>query len=197
MSTWLCPSFWSQVTSSEGGPPRRYNCLLWFRVYRTNFNSLHFSLIYRIMNVLHASVQGCGKMGEWIKRVMSSQEDYAHYENDIIIFQKIFLYHGCCYSVTKSWPTLWPHRLQRARVPCLSLSPRVCTNACPLSRWCRPTISSSVSPFSSCHLSFLASGYFPVKSSNDKFGSSHQVAKVLERQLQHQFFQWIFSVDFL
>ena len=54
---------------------------------------------------------------------MSSQEDYARYENDIIIFQKIFLSHGCCYSVTKSCPTLQPHKLQQARLPCLSLSP--------------------------------------------------------------------------
>ena len=43
-----------------------------------------------------------------------------------------------------------------------SLSPRVCSNSCPLSRWCHPIISSSVVPFSSILQSFLASGYFPV-----------------------------------
>ena len=104
-------------------------------------------------------------MGEWIKRVMSSQEDYARYDNDVIIFQKIFLSHGCCYSVTKSCPTLQPHKLQQARLPCLSLSPRVCINACPLSRWCHPTISSSVSPFSSCRSIFPSIWIF----SNKKF----------------------------
>ena len=42
--------------------------------------------------------------------------------------------------------SLWPHGLQHARLPCPSLSPGVCSNSCPLSRWCYPTISSSVAP---------------------------------------------------
>ena len=54
------------------------------------------------------------------------------------------------------------HRPQRARLPCPSLSPRVCSNSCPLSLWCHPTISSSVLPFSSCLRSFPASGSFPM-----------------------------------
>ena len=49
-----------------------------------------------------------------------------------------------------------------ARLPCPSLSPRVCSNSCTLSRWCHPTISSSAVPFSSSHQSFPASGSFPV-----------------------------------
>ena len=49
------------------------------------------------------------------------------------------------------------HGLQHARFPCPPLSPRVCSNSCPLSRWCHPTISSSVTPFSSCPQSFPAS----------------------------------------
>ena len=40
--------------------------------------------------------------------------------------------------------SLWPHELQHARLPCPSLSPWVCSNSCPLSQWCHPTISSSV-----------------------------------------------------
>ena len=58
--------------------------------------------------------------------------------------------------------SLWPHRLQHARLPCPSLSPRVCSNSCPLSWWWHPTISSSVTPFSSCPQSFLASVSFLV-----------------------------------
>ena len=42
------------------------------------------------------------------------------------------------------------HGLQHTRLPCPSLSPGACSNSCPLSRWCHPTISSSVAPFSSC-----------------------------------------------
>ena len=63
----------------------------------------------------------------------------------------------CCCSVARSCLTLQPHGLPHARIPCLSLSPGVCPNSCPLSRWCHPTISSSVTPFSSCPQSFPAS----------------------------------------
>ena len=56
--------------------------------------------------------------------------------------------------------SLQPHGLQRTRLPCTSPSARVCSNSCPLSRWCHPTISSSVSPFSSCPQSSPASGSF-------------------------------------
>ena len=56
--------------------------------------------------------------------------------------------------------SLWPHGLQHTRLPCPSLSPRICLNSCPLSWWCHPTISSSVVPFSSCLQSFPASGSF-------------------------------------
>ena len=57
--------------------------------------------------------------------------------------------------------SLCPYGLQHTRLPCPSLSPRVCSNSCSLSRWCHPTISSSVTHFS-CHQSFPASGSFPV-----------------------------------
>ena len=43
--------------------------------------------------------------------------------------------------------SLWPHELQHARLPCPSLSSSVCSNPCPLSGWCHPTISSSDAPF--------------------------------------------------
>ena len=57
---------------------------------------------------------------------------------------------------------LLPHGLQRARLPCPSLFLGVCSNACLLSRWWHWMISSSVTPFSSCHQSFPASGSFPM-----------------------------------
>ena len=56
--------------------------------------------------------------------------------------------------------SLWPHGLQHARLSCPSPTPRACSNSCPSSRWCHPTISSSVVPFSSCLQSFPASGSF-------------------------------------
>ena len=56
--------------------------------------------------------------------------------------------------------SLRPHEPQHTRAPCLSPTPGVHPNPCPLSRWCHPTISSSVVPFSSCPQSFPASGSF-------------------------------------
>ena len=67
----------------------------------------------------------------------------------------------CCCSFTSRiclcdpWTTA-------PRLPCPSLSPRVCLNSCPLSWWCHLTILSSVIHFSSCPQSFLGSGSFPV-----------------------------------
>ena len=58
--------------------------------------------------------------------------------------------------------SLWPHGLQHARPPYPSLSPGVCSNLYPLSRWCHTTISSSVTSFSSCPQSFPESGSFPM-----------------------------------
>ena len=57
--------------------------------------------------------------------------------------------------------SLRPYRLQHARLPCPSPAPGACSNSCPLSRWCHPTISCSVIPFS-CLQSFPASGSFPM-----------------------------------
>ena len=56
--------------------------------------------------------------------------------------------------------SLRSHGLQHTRLPCPSPTPRACSNSCLLSWWCRPTISSSVVPFSSCLQSFPASGSF-------------------------------------
>ena len=57
--------------------------------------------------------------------------------------------------------SLQPHGLQHTRPPCPSPTPRVYSNSWPLSRWCHPTISSSVVLFSSCLQSFPASGSLP------------------------------------
>ena len=58
--------------------------------------------------------------------------------------------------------SLRPHELQHTRPPCPSPTAGVYPNPCPLSRWCHPTISSSVIPFSSHLQSFPASGSFPI-----------------------------------
>ena len=65
-------------------------------------------------------------------------------------------------SVAQSCLTLWPHESQHARPPCPSPTPGVYSNPCPSSRWCHPTVSSSVIPFYSCSQSLPASGSFPM-----------------------------------
>ena len=87
--------------------------------------------------------------------------------------------------------SLQSHGLQHGRLPCPSLTPRACSNSCPLSQWCHPTISSSVIPFFPAFNLSQHQGLF------QWISFSHQVAKVLELQLQHQSFQWIFRTDLL
>ena len=93
-------------------------------------------------------------------------------------------------SIAKPCPSLSPHGPQHSGLCCLSLSPGVYSNSCPLSRWCypfHPLLPSSPLTFNvSDH-----QGLF------QWVGCLHQVAKVLELQLQHQCFQWTFRVDFL
>ena len=64
------------------------------------------------------------------------------------------------FSLSVMSDSLRPHELQHTRPPCPSPTPRVYSNSCPSSRWCHPTISSSVIPFSSCPQSFPESGSF-------------------------------------
>ena len=86
--------------------------------------------------------------------------------------------------------SLWPNETQHARPPCPSPTPGAYSNSWPLSRWCHPTISFSVIPFSSCPQSFPSSGFFLMSQ------LFHQVAKV-EFKLQHLSFQWTFRTDLL
>ena len=110
------------------------------------------------------------------------------------------LFINCCYILidlevvaVQSLSCVWPFATPWTAAPgfpvvhCL----REFAQTCPLSRWCNPTILSSVAPFSSCLQSFSETGSFLTSD------SLHQVVKVLELQLQHQSFQWIFTVDFL
>ena len=100
---------------------------------------------------------------------------------NLSVLNKLFNFYvsnsfSCC-SVTKLCPTLCdPMDCSTPGFPVLHCLPEFPSNSYPLSRWCHPTISSSVTPFSCLLFQWV--------------GSSHQVAKVLELQLQHQFFQY-------
>ena len=88
--------------------------------------------------------------------------------------------------------SLWPPWTADIRLPCPLPTSRACSNSCQLSWWCHPTIS--------CPLSSPSPPAFNLSQHQGLFhwvSSSHQVAKVLEFQLQHQSFQWIFRIDSL
>ena len=79
--------------------------------------------------------------------------------------------------------SLRPHGLQQARLPCPSLPPGARSNSYPLNWWCRPSISSSVTLFSSCPQSFPASGSFPMSclftSGGESIGASASASVLL------------------
>ena len=84
--------------------------------------------------------------------------------------------------------SLWPHWLQHTRLPFPSPSPGACSNSCPLSQWFDPTISSSVTPFSSCLQSFPASGSFSMSQFFASGGQSIRVStSVLPMSMQGLF----------
>ena len=94
-------------------------------------------------------------------------------------------------SVTQLCPTLCdPMDCSMPEFPVHHQLPELAQTHVHRVQWCRPTMLSSLVPFSSHLQSFPASGYFLMS-----FCSFYQVAKILE--LQHQFFQWIFRTDFL
>ena len=108
--------------------------------------------------------------------------------------QEIFILSQFSYSVASN--SLRPHGLQHSRFPCPSPAPRACSDSCPLSQWCHPTISSSAIPFSPCCYLSQCQGLFQWVS------SSHQVAKVIEFQFSispsHEYSGLIsFRIDWL
>ena len=102
------------------------------------------------------------------------------YRTDLLLFFS-------CSAVSNS---LWAHRLQHARLPCPSPNPRACSNSCPLSWWCHPTISSFVVSFSFCLQSLPASGSFQMSqffaSGGQRIGVSAS-ASVLPMNIQDWF----------
>ena len=100
---------------------------------------------------------------------------------------KLQYFGNCCSVVSDS---LWPHGLQHARLPCPSPNPGAYSNSCPSSRWCHPTISSSVIPFSSHLQSFSAPGSFQMSQFFASGGQSTRVSasvSVLPVNIQDRF----------
>ena len=133
-----------------------------------------------------AAVSGVSQSWTWLKWLNSSSRE--------AIFHACLSFNVSYCSVQFSCSvvsdSLWPHGLQHTRLPCPSPTPRACSNSCPSSRWCHPTISSSVIPFSSCLQSFSASGSFQMSQFFPSGGQSIGVsasASVLPMNIQDWF----------
>ena len=104
--------------------------------------------------------------------------------------QDIYLQHSVQFSHSLVSDSLKPHGVQHSRLPCPSPTLGACSNSCSLSRWCYPTISSSVVPFSSCLQSFPASESFQISqfftSGSQSIGVSTS-ASVLPKNIQDWF----------
>ena len=118
----------------------------------------------RLIEIISANITFCWWYPRWFGEVHRG----ISWKMIVLLLSCIQLYHPMDYRI-------------HARFLCPPLSPRVCSNSCPLSWWCYLTIFSSATLFSSCSWSFPTSVFFRWVS------FLHQVAKVLE--LQHQSFQ--------
>ena len=142
------------------------------------------------LEAIQVSLTGIHRLqrGLWLKLYFSiigffDKLMYLFYAFKSIILRKgslFFLYQfskGVSVQFSRSVisDSLQPHGLQHARPPYPSLTPGVYSNSCPLSRWCHPTISSSVVPFSSHLQSLPASGSFPVSQLFTSGGQSIRV----------------------
>ena len=129
---------------------------------------------------------------DWIANICRIIEKAKEYQKNICfcfwLCQRLWL---CSVQLLSRVRLFWPHEPQHTRPPCPSPTPRVHSNPCPLSRWCHPTISTSVIP------SPLALNLSQHQEFFKGVSSSHQVSNILEFQLQHQSFQWTFRTDFL
>ena len=109
-----------------------------------------------------------------------------------IIYQAFIMFSSVQFSRSVVSDALRPHGLLLSRPPCPSPTPGVSSKSCPLSRWCHPTISSSVVPFSSCLQSFPATGSFQMSQFFTPGGQSIRVsaaASVLPMDIQ-DWFPW-------
>ena len=98
------------------------------------------------------------------------------------------LWCGMLFSQEVISDSFWLHELQHTRLSCLSLSPWVCSNSCPLMQWCHQSISPGVIPFFFCLQSFPAPGSFLMSwlftSGGQSIGAS---ASVLPMNMQNWF----------
>ena len=129
------------------------------------FSLKQIAKIINFFTVVHSHTKTESKTKKWIKGLVSHSHGIRHSVHALSLSSSLL---GClvvCYissyrtgncrlfrfSPSVMSNSLWPHRLQHARLPCPSSTPGAYSNSCPLSQWYHLTISSSVAPFSSTH----------------------------------------------
>ena len=119
----------------------------------------------------------CDDIKVFIQWHFRGEEKHALCEGDEVFIPRgnwILIISSFSHSVLSN--SLQSHGLQHTRLPCPSLSPEFCWKSYPLSRWCNPTTSSSVTHFSSCPQSFPASGSFQISQFFTSAGQSIRVS---------------------
>ena len=146
--------------------------------------SLHRTAVLESGLLPHLSLTSCKS---W--NILTSEPQFSHLQFGDNHSTEDTVHFSSVQSLSRVWffATPWTAAHQPS---CPSPTPRACPNSCPLSRWCHPTISSSVIPFSSCLQSFPASGSFPMSpfftSGGQSFGVSAS-ASVLPMNIQDWF----------
>ena len=102
-----------------------------------------------------------GKFTFLLEEQISHYDPNVHFPENYSVLAPRHMFQPVQFSRSLMSDSLQPHGLQHARLPCPSPTLGACSNSCPSSQWCHPTISSSGIPFSSCLQSFPASGPFP------------------------------------
>ena len=112
---------------------------------------LNLGLLHCRWILHHLSHQGSPRILEWVAYPFSRGSSQPRNQTRVSCIA------GRFFTISAIF---WPRGLQHTRPLCPSSSLTACSNSCPLSWWCHPTISSPIAPFSSCLQSFPASGSF-------------------------------------
>ena len=157
---WEQPTHWKRpccCEKTEGRRRRRWQRIRWLDGITDSMDmslSEHQELVLD-REAWHAVIHGVTKsrtrLSNWNELNWTEYERQAH-------GQQMWSHVFSRSVMSDSWR---PHRLQHTRLPCSSLTPRFCSNSCPLSYQCYLTISSSAAHFF-CLQSFPASGSFPI-----------------------------------
>ena len=156
--------------------------MTWLATWWIYFSFNNAEILYQLYahkNWKNVQVADCTYFTSMLVGITTYKGIHTHTHTHTHIYTRIYQF--SCSVMSNS---LQPHEPQHARPPCPSPTPGAYPNSCPLSQWCHPAISSSVVPSPPALYLSQHHGLFKWVS------SLHQVAKVLEFQLQHQSFQW-------